>query len=69
MMVKVTAENRLNIPEDARVRLDPAYGHGAKYFVCYLDRAFCLIADCKRDCKDGMGHIYSLSAVDAYQTA
>ena len=66
-MVRVTGENVRNIGFGAKVRLNPAYGTGTKYFVSYLHGTNCLIADSKRDCKDEMGYIYSIHDIEAYQ--
>lgn len=66
-MTKATRDNIRSIPEDARVRLNPAYGSGTKYFVCYLSDGFCLIADCKRDLRDGRGYIHSIYHIDAFE--
>ena len=66
-MIKLTDENREDIQSGARVRLNPAYGHGTKYFVCYLGGPHCLIADCKRDCNEGLGYIYWTHDIEAYE--
>lgn len=67
-MVKATSENKNNIWDGAKVRLNPAYGKGTKYFVCYLSADSCMLADCKRDCRDGYGYIYSIHDITAFET-
>lgn len=66
-MVKATAENRNKISDGAKVRLNPAYGHGTKYFVCNLSNTNCMLADCKRDWRDGCGYIYSIYDIQAFE--
>ena len=66
-MVKANNENRLCIREGAKIRLNRAYGTGVKYFVCYLSKGFCLIADCKRDFREGMGDIHSIYNIEAFE--
>lgn len=38
-----------------------------KYFICELSKGYALIADNKRDLRNGEGHIYSIWDIDSYQ--
>lgn len=66
-MITATAENIKGVGYGARVRLNPAYGSGTKYFVCPLATGFCLIADGKRDLRNDTGHIYSVHDIKSYE--
>lgn len=66
-MVKVERGETPQIEEGARVTLIPGYGSGTKYFVCELSKGFCLIADSKRDCNEGLGYIHSIYNIASYQ--
>ena len=66
-MIEATSENIEHIGVGAKVKLNPAYGSGAKYFVCHLSDGFCLIADCKKDLRDGLGYIHSIWNINAYE--
>lgn len=67
-MIKANAENCESICDGARVRLKQCYGSGTKYFITYLPRgSYCMIADCKRDLRDGMGYIHSIYDIEAYE--
>lgn len=66
-MIRATSENIEHIGECAKVKLNPAYGSGTKYFVCYLSKGFCMLADSKRDCRDGLGYIHSIWNINAYE--
>ena len=52
--------------EGAKVYLSSMYGSGAKYFAAYLDNDFVLIADTKKDAKDGFGYIYKVYDIIAF---
>lgn len=68
-MVKATADNIKSIGYAAKVKLRPAYGSGAKYFMTYLHGDGCMLADCKRDLKNDMGYIYSIHDIAAFEAA
>ena len=59
-MIKATKENIENISEGAKVKMKDAYGGGTKYFVCYLTKGHCLLADSKSAYRDGTGYIHSI---------
>lgn len=66
-MITANETNRNDIGFGARVKLNPAFGTGTKYFVCYLSNNHVLLADSKRDCKDEVGYIHSIHDIQAYQ--
>lgn len=65
--IKVESGKEPEIEAGAMVRLLDAYGSGTKYYVCGLSKGYCLIADNKRDFKDGVGYIHSVWNIKAYE--
>ena len=59
------------IEEGAIVYMNPYYvaedENPKKYFVMELSKGFALIADTKKMCERGEGHIYSIYDIDYYK--
>lgn len=69
--VKVEAGENPCIDVGAKVRVRKAYlndGEKAvKYYVAPLHKGYCLLADSKKDFDGGMGYIYSVWCIEAYE--
>ena len=65
--IKVENHKEPQIEEGTKVRLRDGYGSGTKYYICGLSKGFCLLADNKRDFNKGLGYIYSVWDITAYE--
>ena len=71
--INTAVEGWDHIEDEAIVYIDPNYvaedESPRKYFVSHLTRGFCLIADTKKELRDGVGNIYSIYDVAYYKNA